>query len=150
MVIIFFIHGSLFFFVIVAMTGFPNYRYSTVAQSSTGRTTPPPVLKSRTELGSGSIKSPLISPLLESQKLLDKEYHHRSTPTRTPPVGSPAYPPPPKPATLPTPAPGRAVRQDISIAADTQKSQQINEKTTSPTHLSNVLNYCKLPYVTIL
>lgn len=131
------------------MTGFPNYRYSTVAQSSTGRTTPPPVLKSRTELGSGSIKSPLISPLLESQKLLDKEYHHRSTPTRTPPVGSPAYPPPPKPATLPTPAPGRAVRQDISIAADTQKSQQINEK-TSPTHLSNVLNYCKLPYNTIL
>lgn len=125
-------HASFF----MNSTGFPNYRYSSVAQSTSGRTTPPPVLhKSRAELGSGSVKSPLTSPSTETQKLLD-ENHYRSTPTRTPTIGSPGYP-------TTAPAPGRAVRQDAGNSnVDTQQSQQVSEK-SSPIHLSNVLNYRK-------
>ncbi|ODM95677.1 hypothetical protein Ocin01_11004 [Orchesella cincta] len=106
---------------------FPNYRYSTVAATSGGRSTPPPILanKSRTELGSGSIKSP-ASPL-EAQKLLDKDHHRSTPPIWTPAPGSPYTPP------------GRAVRQDTGTSSDTQQSQ-VSQK-SSPTHLSNVLNY---------
>ncbi|CAL8099411.1 unnamed protein product [Orchesella dallaii] len=109
---------------------FPNYRYSTVASSS-GRSTPPPILsnKSRTELGSGSIKSP-ASPLIETQKLLDKDHHRSTPPIWTPAPGSPYTPP------------GKAVRQDTAgtgTSSDTQQSQ-VSQK-SSPTHISNVLKY---------